>query len=69
MIMKGSFWKGNIKKLLKCDVIILTIPVDAIISFMPMLKKVKKKTTIIDFGSTKKLIVENIPKKLRKQFL
>ena len=33
----------NIKKLLKCDVIILTIPVDAIISFMPMLKKVKKK--------------------------
>jgi prephenate dehydrogenase len=59
----------DIDELLKCDVIILCIPVDAIVSFMPTLEGIDKDTTIIDFGSTKKLIVDNIPKSLRENFV
>ncbi|MEA3498160.1 MAG: prephenate dehydrogenase [Campylobacterota bacterium] len=59
----------DIDELLKCDVIVLCIPVDAIVSFMPTLKGIDKDTTIIDFGSTKKLIVDNIPESLRKNFI
>ena len=59
----------DIDTLLKCDIIVLCIPVDAIITFIPMLKGVSKDTTIIDFGSTKKLIVDNIPQDLKKNFV
>jgi prephenate dehydrogenase len=59
----------DLDELKKCDVIVLCIPVDAIIKFMPQLEGVDKNTTIIDFGSTKKLIVDNIPKSLRKNFV
>ncbi|MEA3552829.1 MAG: prephenate dehydrogenase [Campylobacterota bacterium] len=59
----------DIDELLKCDVIVLCIPVNAIISFMPTLEGISEDTTIIDFGSTKKLIVDNIPQKLRKSFV
>jgi len=57
------------EELLKCDFIVLCIPVDAIISFMPELESVSKNTTIIDFGSTKKLIIDNIPSSIRKNFV
>ena len=56
-------------ELLKCDVIVLCIPVDAIISFMPTLVGIAKDTTVIDFGSTKKLIVDNIPDSIRDNFI
>ncbi len=59
----------DIDELLVCDVIILCIPVDAIVAFMSTLEGVSNTTTIIDFGSTKKFIVDNIPKKLRKNFI
>jgi len=59
----------QLDELLKCDVIVLCIPVNAIVAFMPVLEDISKDTTIIDFGSTKKLIVDNIPKKLRKNFI
>lgn len=59
----------DIDKLLKCDIIILAIPVNAIITFMDTLKGIKKDTTIIDFGSTKKLIVENIPKSIKSNYI
>ena len=59
----------DVEELLKCDVIVLCIPVNAIISFMPTLEQVSEGTTIIDFGSTKKLIVDNIPQKLRGNFV
>jgi len=59
----------DIDQLLKCDVIVLCIPVDAIISFMSQLEGIDKDTTIIDFGSTKKLIVDNIPSSIRKNFI
>jgi len=59
----------EVEELLKCDVIVLSIPVDAIIAFMPILQNAKKDTTIIDFGSTKKMIVDNIPESLKSSFV
>jgi len=59
----------EVEELLKCDVIVLSIPVDAIIAFMPILQNAKKDTTIIDFGSTKKMIVDNIPESLKSRFI
>ena len=59
----------DIEELLQCDVIVLCIPVNAIIKFMPTLEGVSQNTTIMDFGSTKKLIVDNIPNKIRKNFI
>ena len=59
----------DIDELLQCDVIVLCIPVNAIIKFMPTLEKVSVNSTIMDFGSTKKLIVDNIPEKIRKNFI
>lgn len=51
------------------DVIILSIPVDAIISMFPNFLDINEKTTIIDMGSTKEYIVKNIPSKIRKNFI
>lgn len=59
----------EVDELLGCDVIILAIPVDAIVAFIPTLQKAKDTTTIVDFGSTKKLIVDNIPTKMRYNFV
>lgn len=59
----------ELDELLQCDVIVLCIPVDAIIKFMPTLEGISVNTTIMDFGSTKKLIVDNIPKSIRKNFI
>ncbi|MCT7501070.1 prephenate dehydrogenase [Aliarcobacter cryaerophilus] len=51
------------------DVIILSIPVDAIISMFPDFLDINEKITIIDMGSTKEYIVKNIPPKIRKNFI
>lgn len=59
----------EVEELLKCDVIVLCIPVDAIIAFMPILQNAKRDATIIDFGSTKKMIVDNIPASLKTSFV
>ena len=59
----------DIDELLKCDVIVLCIPVDGIIEFMSTLEGIGENTTIIDFGSTKKLIVDNIPKSIKSNFI
>jgi prephenate dehydrogenase len=59
----------DLEELLQCDVIVLCIPVNAIIKFMPTLEGISENTTVIDFGSTKKLIVDNIPTKIRKNFI
>ncbi|MEA3289674.1 MAG: prephenate dehydrogenase [Campylobacterota bacterium] len=59
----------DIDELLNCDIIILCIPVDAIVSFMPTLENIDKDTTIVDFGSTKKLIVDNIPESIKNNFV
>jgi len=57
---------GELEKIKECDIIILTIPVDAIIETIKKLDGVSKKTTIIDFGSSKAKISESIPKHLRE---
>jgi prephenate dehydrogenase len=51
------------------DVIILSIPVDAIISMFPNFLDISENTTIIDMGSTKEYIIKNIPEKIRKNFI
>lgn len=51
------------------DVIVLAIPVDKILEYMNQLKDIDKNTTIIDLGSTKKLIVDNIPAQIRENFV
>lgn len=53
----------------ECDIIVLAIPVDSIIDLMDDLKDIDKNTTIIDMGSTKEIIVKNIPQEIRKNFV
>jgi len=52
-----------------CDVIILTIPVDAIIKITQKLKDIHENCTIIDFGSSKEKIDASIPQEIRKNFV
>jgi prephenate dehydrogenase len=59
----------DFEKIKACDVIILTIPVDAIIAIMPKLKGVSPDCTIIDFGSSKEKISNSIPSSIRKNFV
>ncbi len=51
------------------DIIILAIPVDGIISCIKDLEGIKKRTTVIDLGSTKEKIVNSIPSILRKNIV
>jgi prephenate dehydrogenase len=53
----------------KFDLIILAIPVDGIILFLQDIKMIPTHTTIIDFGSTKELIVKKLPKHLKSNFI
>jgi len=53
----------------ECDLIVLAVPVDTIIDFLPLLLDVSVNTTIMDLGSTKEFIVKNVPKKIRKNFI
>jgi prephenate dehydrogenase len=48
------------------DLIVLAIPVDAIVATIKQLTFVSPKTTIIDFGSTKKKIVDEVPESIRE---
>ena len=52
-----------------CDLIVLAIPVDNIISFFPKLLDIDENTTIMDLGSTKEFIVKNIPIRIKKNFV
>ncbi|BAF72941.1 prephenate dehydrogenase [Sulfurovum sp. NBC37-1] len=53
----------------RCDVIILTIPVDGIISVARQLGELDENCTVIDLGSTKAKISESIPENIRKNFV
>ncbi len=59
----------SVEELKKCDLIVLAIPVDSIIKFLENLGEVPKTTTIIDFGGTKELIVQNVPQHLKSNFI
>ncbi|CAA6818040.1 MAG: Prephenate and/or arogenate dehydrogenase (unknown specificity) (EC (EC [uncultured Sulfurovum sp.] len=52
-----------------CDVIILSIPVDAIIAITQQLLDIKPSCTIIDFGSSKEKISQSIPQQIRQNFV
>jgi len=55
----------------KCDVIVISVPISAIITILEKLSKMdlKQDVTIIDFGSTKESIIKNCPLKIRKNFI
>jgi len=59
----------NFNEVKACDVIVLTIPVDAIIKTTQTLKDVDHNCTIIDFGSSKEKIDAGIPKEIRHNFV
>ena len=59
----------NFEEIKNSDVIILTIPVDAIVKVSQMLTDVKDDCTIIDFGSSKSKIDAGIPVSIRKNFV
>jgi len=59
----------DFENLKKSDLIVLTIPVDAIIEFNKQLKDLQNSTTVIDFGSTKHMIVEQLPSELKSQYI
>ncbi|AKF24309.1 prephenate dehydrogenase [Sulfurovum lithotrophicum] len=59
----------TLEEIKKCDVIILTIPVDGIISVARQLGELDEKCTVIDLGSTKAKISESIPENIRKNFV
>jgi prephenate dehydrogenase len=52
-----------------CDVIVLSIPVDGIISVLQELTDVPTECTIIDLGSTKAKIINAIPASIRHNFV
>jgi len=53
----------------KCNVIILTVPVDAIISISQTLTDISTECTVIDFGSSKEKISNAIPSTIRQNFV
>ncbi len=60
---------ATMEEIKKCDVIFLSIPVDAIVQFLPNLKDISNNTTIIDLGSTKEKIIKATPKEIEKNFV
>jgi prephenate dehydrogenase len=61
----------ELEDITKCDVIVLAIPICAIICVLNDLSKLslKDNVTIIDFGSTKKEIIEKCPPTIRKNLV
>jgi prephenate dehydrogenase len=52
-----------------CDIILLSIPVDGILSVAKHLGDLSPKCTVIDLGSTKEKISLSIPKNIRQNFV
>jgi len=59
----------DINALNHCDIIFLSIPVDAIISISQNFHNLSTDTTIIDLGSTKEKISLSIPNTIRQNFV
>ena len=60
---------GNWEAIRRCDVIYLAIPVEGIIAVLKQLNGIDESTTVIDLGSTKARIVQNVPPAIRKNFV
>ncbi|MDO4673583.1 prephenate dehydrogenase [Campylobacter sp.] len=50
-----------------CDMIFIATPVDAIITILQNLQGLSSSTTLVEFGSTKRKIIENLPPSLARQ--
>ena len=59
----------SFEEIKKCDLIILTVPVDGIIKITQALHDISQETTVIDFGGTKEKIIRSIPENIRKNFV
>jgi prephenate dehydrogenase len=59
----------DLNDFLEFDVVILSVPVESIVELLNRLQNVSQDTTIIDFGSTKKYIVDSVPEKIRRNFV
>ncbi len=59
----------SLDELKDVDILLLSIPVDGIISILKHLEDVNKDITIIDLGSTKAKIVDAVPNSIRKNFV
>jgi len=59
------------EEVIKCDVIVISVPICAIICILKDLSKLtlKENVTIIDFGSTKEEIIKKCPTNIRKNFV
>ncbi len=57
------------KGIFECDVVFLTTPVNAIVDIIKNIKTLKPNQTIIDFGGTKREILQAIPNHLREHFV
>lgn len=51
------------------DIVILAIPVEGIIKILFELKDISADSTIIDLGSTKEKIIQNIPESIKSNFI
>ncbi len=60
---------NTLDEISRCDIIILTVPVDSIIAISKELKNLNEKCTVIDLGSTKAKISESIPSDIRANFV
>lgn len=60
---------SNLDEIKLCNIIILTIPVDAIIALSKSLIDIDTQCTVIDFGSSKEKISNNIPQEIRHNFV
>jgi len=60
---------SDMSELKDVDILILSIPVDGIISILQNLDNIKSDMTIIDLGSTKAKIVNSIPENIRTNFV
>lgn len=60
---------NSLDELKSCDIILLTIPVDGIISVANNLGTLNKNCTVIDLGSTKEKISNSIPTQIRENFV
>ena len=51
------------------DLIVLAIPVDGIIATLKQLTFISPETTVMDLGSTKKMILDAVPPEIRRNFV
>lgn len=59
----------SLEAMAQCDVIVLAVPVEAIISLLEQLSGLQTRATVIDLGSTKRKITECCPPEIRSSLV